>query len=163
LGGHGFTLCEGLPRPPNRILWERLQQKHTLDRQPEFIAMDRFSQIVLGALLAISLGCATSRSSDIAYAMRPGTGGFMSYESTGNAASDSASAIAAAAMWDLEGGDTMRGLRLLEEALRRPVADTMFYRDAWYVSGHYRRLDLRAKVESAASRQFPGHQWRWPR
>lgn len=64
---------------------------------------------------------------DIADAMVDSTHGWFTYASDGRPASDSARRMAALALWDWEGGDRERGLRLLNGAYQRSVADSLFY------------------------------------
>lgn len=105
------------------------------------------------------LGCTSVLRNDVAFAMNPDAQWFVSYESDGSAAGDSAVLIAGAAVTEIEDGDEYRGMRLLDEALRRGVPDLAFYRDALGIA--HLRLDpaLCQLVIRLALERFPGERW----
>ncbi|HET8770051.1 MAG TPA: hypothetical protein VFM71_03625 [Gemmatimonadaceae bacterium] len=105
------------------------------------------------------LGCTGVLRHDVALAMDPAAQWFVNYESDGTAAGDSAVLIAGAAVAEIEDGNEYRGLRLLDEALRRGVPDLAFYRDALGIA--HLRLDpaLCQLVIRLALERFPEERW----
>ena len=90
--------------------------------------------LLLGATTRMSAQQAAEQvglptAADLHYAFSTKGAGWFRYQSNRSPQGDSASQIAAAAMWALEGGDPRRGERLLAKALRSGVSDTVFYRD----------------------------------
>ena len=104
-------------------------------------------------------GCAGVLRQDLAFAMNPDAQWFVSYESDGTAAGDSAALIAGAAVTEIEDGNEYRGMRLLDEALRRSVPDLAFYRDALGIA--HLRLDpaLCQLVIRLAMERFAEERW----
>src|SRR4051812_8450407 len=93
---------------------------------------------------------------DIAAAMRDSVWGWFAYRSAGTAAGDSARRFAALGVWDLEGGDRARGLRLVHAAREWGIVDSTFYMHAGLFLASMRvSAEALALYEAAAAR--------WPR
>ena len=108
-----------------------------------------------GSLVAQSACAASANPSDVAEAMQCPAWGFFAFASDGTARSDSASRMAALALWDVEGGDRARGARLLRSARVLGVADSLFYAQAGV---GYRLLDCPHDAEAVYGEGLR----RWP-
>lgn len=124
------------------------------------------------SLLAVSLGVTATlgaqeprrpvsepTAADLRYALGDTAYGWIAYRSDGSARSDSARRVAAAGMWDLEGGDRSRGIRLVHAALRLGVADPEFYRDAGELMTAFRCLSEAVGIFEESRRRWPRTQW----
>ena len=120
---------------------------------------------VAALILSLSAGPARAQHAtrgDLRVAMSDTSFGFARYASNGSARGDSARRIAALALWDLEGGEVVRGRRLLREAVARGVPDAQFYLDAiWYLQQLRGASAELAQVRASAERQFPSRAWPW--
>jgi hypothetical protein len=96
---------------------------------------------------------------DLANALRDSLYGWVRYESDGSARSDTARRLAARGMWDLEGGDQQRGLRLVAAAWRLGVADSLFYREMVVLMRIIGCPAEEVTVAVAAHRRWPGSAW----
>jgi hypothetical protein len=132
-------------------------------------SVGRYDWVVRATVTALMLSLASglvqaqhATRRDLRVAMSDTTFGFAHYASNGSARGDSARRIAALALWDLEGGEVVRGRRLLREAVARGVPDAQFYLDAiWYLQQLRGASAELAQVRASAERQFPSRAWPW--
>jgi tetratricopeptide (TPR) repeat protein len=96
---------------------------------------------------------------DIAAAMRsPWSDHF---ESDGTARGDSARRIGALGVWDLEGGDRDRGVRLVRAARQMGLADSSFFLQAGLYLHNLGVLDEALPMYEAAASRWPALVWAW--
>jgi tetratricopeptide (TPR) repeat protein len=93
--------------------------------------------------------------------MRDSAHGFFGYASDGTAQSDSARRLAALGMWDLEGGDRARGLRLVRAARELSVSDSTFYLHAGLALQIMRQTEDALAVYEVATARWPELGWTW--
>jgi len=96
---------------------------------------------------------------DLAYAMRDTAAGWVMYQSGGSARGDTARRLAAAGVWDLEGSDGKRGIRLLQAAFRFGVADSSFYHDAFELFKLLRCPAEASALVDEVRRRWPADRW----
>jgi hypothetical protein len=126
----------------------------------------RLGPAITFMLFTGSLACGRPRppalSAELTEALKDTSAGFFEgYRSDGTAVGDSARRIAAFAMWEIEGGDVLLGLRLLDSAAARGVPDPHFYEDAEEVFKVHRDSTRQARVRTIATRRWPDRRWRW--
>jgi len=83
----------------------------------------------------------------------------VTYQSNGTARSDTARRLAAAGMWDVEGGSFTRGLRFIALAIRMSVADSAFYQDTHELLEQLGCQTERVVFAREALRRWPDAQW----
>ena len=127
----------------------------------------RLIVVVAGTLLVVAPLRAQSHASaravptaaDLRYALRDSVFGWVSYDYDGTAAGDTTRRLAAAAMWEMEGGDQSRGIRLFQAALDRGVSDSLFYVDAQEVMTLLRCPGEAVELFAESRRRWPGTAW----
>ena len=87
--------------------------------------------------------------------------GWFRYQRDGTAVSDSARRFAALALWDWEGGDRPRSLRLLFAAFDRGVADSLFYFQAALALTTFGRHTDALAFAQAGLRRWPHYPSLW--
>jgi hypothetical protein len=100
-------------------------------------------------------------TADLTAALRDTAPGWFAFRSDGTARSDSARRMAALGLWDLEGGDRERGLRLVHAAQELGVADSLFYVQAGLALSLVRADDEASAVYAESTTKWPNAVWAW--
>jgi tetratricopeptide (TPR) repeat protein len=117
------------------------------------------------------LGCAAATptlrpipcptAAHIAEAMRGPAWGWYEYPGDGTMRGDSARRFAALGMWDVEGGDRDRGLRLIMAARKAGFADSTFILDAVLAFDMMGRPYETLRFADEALARWPRFGWLW--
>lgn len=97
---------------------------------------------------------------DLRYAFEGGQGWF-DYRSDGSPRGDTVSRLLSVGMWNIEGGDVERGLRMVRAAFRLGVADSLAYKDFAEFLPIYRANEEALLLYREAARRWPRSEWPW--
>ncbi len=127
------------------------------------------ASLVLGLAAAISVAPAQAPvgaaelvdTVELRVIVRQGRAGWMDYPGDGTPRGDTVRALLNVGMWELEGGDVRRGLRLVRAAFRLGVVDSLAYVDFGQALYQYRSHEEGLALYDEATRRWPGVWWAW--